>query len=374
MQDMEFYSDFYIKEFADYMEWDSNQIRDLVFFNGFPCLSNEENDLIKELMKISPNLLDKFSTPRDINVNIHIYCVKGNLVDAFCFKTNDHYYIGIYSEVFKKILKQSKDLSSSIMSNADVASCFNMGNNSLAARLTLCTFQMVLMHEYMHIVLGHCDLVCKSCKFMWEIGNSVEYTEQISLSLSEQRAMEMLADECSSMSEGIKLLQNCNNIEKIKEELLIFYLGTVMFFSLFPTNGVSTATHPCFEFRFNSMAIMIDDVLLRNLNVEDPEGFVEEVDAVIDDLVRIIKISPDILNMDLLSYLVSNAFETEYFTLYNAAFELLKHSNQYARYKLDNLKPLNKSDLDNYELQKHNFYNDIMNKNTSPYNGGNDNG
>lgn len=176
-----------------------------------------------------------------------------------------------------------------------------------------------------------------------------------------QKTLEMLADECAAMDAAIQLLQKQENINEMKEHLLIYYLGIIMFFSIFDTVDSNTDDHPGFGFRFNCITIMMDDIFLRHIKTEDPDKYVYEIDSVIDDLVRIIDYYPDFLNLKLLSYLRTNDFEEEYFCLYNAASRLINTTNKYAYFKLNEFNVMSKEEFDKYEAEKQEFINDILN-------------
>lgn len=355
----------YIDEFLQYLGWDTQRGKDLIFIDGFSNLSDEKNKLIKKLMDLSPIYLKQASKNREINIDIHLYCVKSDAVDAFCFKTNNHYYIGIHSAVFTELLKRSKDLSALIENNDQITLSESITEKgSLARWLIVYSYRIILMHEYMHIVLGHCEYVCEFYRLMWEIGNAEEdrKTDKKHITYTDKKTLEMLADECAAMDTAIQLLQKQENISEMKEHLLIYYLGIVMFFSIFNTVGSNTYDHPGFGFRFNCITIMMDDIFLRNIKTEDPDKYVYEIDSVIDDLVQIIDYYPDFLNLKLLSYLRTNDFEEEYFSLYNTASKLINTTNKYAKFKLNEFNAMSKEEFYKYEVEKQEFINDIINE------------
>jgi len=348
---------YYIDEFANYMQWNNEQKQNFIFQNGFSELTDEENKVIKKLLELSDVLINEFSKFRNIDVNIHVYCIKGDILDALCFKANQHYYIAIYSALFKALLDRSRKLAKYILNHNELDLLRKKDKDFIAVQLLMYTYRLILMHEYMHIVLGHCDYVCENSNFLYEVGK--ENNENVKdISLTEKKALEMLADECACIDIGIKLLQY-DNTSKMKEHLLLFYLGETMFFSIFQSNYNNSEDHPDFAFRFNSIAIMMDDIFIRNLDVDNSEAFVYDLDSVIDDLVQIITDCPSVLNIDLLRYLITTDFEREYFKLYNAAVSVVGITNKYAVYKLDTLSPMNNADLQNYKIQKQSFLNDI---------------
>ena len=53
---------------------------------------------------------------------------------------------------------------------------------------------MILVHEYMHIILGHCDTICTERAFLWENDDIKENPLGTFNTLSLQ-AIEMFADQ-----------------------------------------------------------------------------------------------------------------------------------------------------------------------------------
>jgi hypothetical protein len=339
------------------MKWGNDQKDNFIFSERFDDLTNEENETINTLLERSETLISEFSKPRGIDIDVHIYCIKGSITNAFCFKTNNHYYISIYSGLFKTLLDRSKRVADYILNDSELLLPYKQ--NYIIDLLLMSAYKSILMHEYMHIVLGHCDYVCQHLKFLYEVDKENDKKDSC-ITLEEKKAIEMLADECSCIIVGTQVIDKQNSISKMKEILLIFYLSEIMLFSAFESDNNSSIDHPVFAFRFNSIAIMLDDFLTRNISVDNPDDFIFDLDSVIDDLVSIIKACPDVLSINMLKYLIGDDFEKEYFELYNVAASLIEITNEFAAYKLDRLNPMNKDDLQNYDIQKQTLYNDFL--------------
>lgn len=275
------------------------------------------------------------SRGRGISASIHVFCIEKEEVNAFCFKTNQHYYIGIYSATYVELIRRTQILTNYLIRDSHWEYYKNRDVEKIQASLWTYAFKMILVHEYMHIILGHCDTICKEKAFMWEISNSVNGDISEDYSRMELQAMEMFADEFAAMDAAAQILSRTNNIEEIKFELLNFYLAELLMFSIFYSYQEIENTHPRLGVRLYYIASAIDDTFVRNLDVPDPEIQVEKIDAIIDVFMEIARQFPRLFAYDIVADIAVEDIDKDYMELYNIAADVVKITNQQAIYPIN---------------------------------------
>lgn len=186
----------YINEFLEYLNKNEKSSYK-IFAEVDSEYSSFENELIYSVSDMVDTLFKKMSEGRGISPEIHVFCVKDEIVNAFCFVTNKHYYIGIHSATYIELIRRTQILSDYLVQNDHWGYYKNRNVSNVQALLWNYAFKMILTHEYMHIILGHCDTICEERAFLWENGDTEELPEI--LNLIELQAIEMFADEFSAI-------------------------------------------------------------------------------------------------------------------------------------------------------------------------------
>lgn len=334
---------FYEKEFLDYLN--QNGKENYRIFN-----SNEsdytllENELISQVSSIVDILVAKMSQARNISPEIHVFCVKDDTVNAFCFVKYERYYIGIHSATYVKLIRNVQSLTDYLGRMKELQFFQNIDFVEVQALLWNYAFKMIVVHEYMHIILGHCDTVCAECAFLWENSSGEENNIVNTWDVTALQAMEMFADEFSAVDATVRILSVCeDDIEKIMFELLMYYLAVLLVFSIFIKHNENDVTHPKVGFRLHSIMLTVDDKLGKGLDCTDSAVQVERIDSIIDTFMEIIQQIPELFSYDIVTDLVAEDFYRQYIELFNRAADVVKVTNLKAIYPVSEFEKMDLS-------------------------------
>lgn len=118
---------------------------------------------------------------------------------------------------------------------------------------------MIVAHEYMHIILGHCDTICAERAFLWENDDGEEEPAG-TLDVIDLQAIEMFADEFSAIDAAWQIMMK-EDVESIQYELLNYYLAVLLVFSIFHNYSGNDLTHPKLGIRLHSIIATVDDTI-----------------------------------------------------------------------------------------------------------------
>ena len=332
-------------EFLEYLN--KNEKGSYIIFDEISSdYSTFENELIHSVSDMIASLIAKMSEGRGISPEIHVFCVKDEIVNAFCFVTNERYYIGIHSATYVELIRRTQILADYLVQNEHWEYYKNKNVVEVQALLWTYAFKMILAHEYMHIILGHCDTICAERAFLWE-NDDIEETDLTgTLNIIDLQAMEMFADEFSAIDAAWQILMKEGDAQSIKYELLNYYLAVLLVFSIFHNYCVNDRTHPKLGIRLHSIITTIDDTIVKGLNVPDPEVQIEKIDTVIDVFMEIIQQFPRLFSYDIVTELGVDEFDKEYIDLYNVAADVVKITNSKAVYPIDEFEKMDQSILE----------------------------
>lgn len=336
--------DIYKHEFLEYLN--SNESgNNIIFDEANSEYSPFENELIHSVSVIVDNLIEKMSEGRGISPEIHVFCVKDEIVNAFCFVTNKHYYIGIHSATYVELIRRTQILSDYLVSNEHLSYYQNKNVSDVQALLWTYAFKMILVHEYMHIILGHCDTICAERAFLWENEDGEEKLAG-TLNVIALQAIEMFADEFSAIDAAWQIMMKEEDIESIKYDLLNYYLAVLLVFSIFHNYSVNDITHPKLGIRLHSIMAAVDDTIVKGLGVTDAEAQIEKIDTVIDVFMEVAQQFPRLFAYDIVTELGMGEFDKEYIDLYNAAADVVKTTNSRAIYPIVEFEKMDQSTLE----------------------------
>ena len=316
--------------------------------------SSFENELIYSVSDMVDTLFKKMSEGRGISPEIHVFCVKDEIVNAFCFVTNKHYYIGIHSATYIELIRRTQILSDYLVQNDHWGYYKNRNVSNVQALLWNYAFKMILTHEYMHIILGHCDTICEERAFLWENGDTEELPEI--LNLIELQAIEMFADEFSAIDAAWQIMMKGKDVENIKFRLLNFYLAALLVFSIFHNYSGNDITHPKLGIRLHSIITAVDDMIVKGLDVPNPKEQIEKIDNIIYVFMEIAQQYPDLFAYDIVTEYGMDEFDREYIDLYNAAADVVKITNMKAIYPIDEFEKMDQSILELLDWEKDFLY------------------
>ena len=296
--------------------------------------------LIKIVDKQIADLLSKMSESREINISIHVYCMDDDTVNAFCFITNQHYYIGINSGVYIKLIENTQVLSECIIDKGYLNFTIN-DSTELQVMLWTFAFKMILSHEYMHIILGHYDWSCKTRSFLWEHSDNADMDKYCQL-----QALEMLADEFACMdlmSQAIYYAEN--SVDELKKNVILYYLSILLTFSVFEEKRNDKKTdHPHLSVRWHYISSVVDDILYKHFSQRDEQSLTSlEVDEVIMDYMQIIQALPELFKYDIVAQLSMAEIDKEYISIFNAAADIIPQTNKEAIYPIKELEKKSES-------------------------------
>lgn len=306
--------------------------------------SHFENTLIQSASTIIDDLIQKMSEGREISPKIYVFCVKNEIVNAFCFATNGRYYIGVHSATYVEIIRRTQILSDYLVQNEHWEYYQNKNVSEVQAILWTYAFKMILTHEYMHIILGHCDTICSERAFLWE-NEDIKENPLGTFDVLGLQAIEMFADQFSAIDAAWQIVMK-EDIEKIKYELLNYYLSVLLVFSIFHNYSGNDITHPKLGIRLHSIIATVDDTIVKGLNMPDPEIQIEKIDTVIDVFMEIVQQFPRLFSYDIVTELGVDDFDKEYIELYNRAAEIVKVTNLRAVYPINEFEKMDISTLE----------------------------
>lgn len=335
----------YQNEFLEYLN--KNQKGSyMIFDEACSDYSHFENELIHSVSDMVVSLIEKMSEGRGISPEIHVFCVKDEIVNAFCFVTNERYYIGIHSATYVELIRRTQILADYLIQNEQWEYYQNKNAADVQALLWTYAFKMILAHEYMHIILGHCDTICAERAFLWENDDIEEKELTGTLNLISLQAMEMFADEFSAIDAAWQVLMKEGDVQSIKYELLNYYLAVLLVFSIFHNYCGNDRTHPKLGIRLHSIIATIDDTIVKGLNVPDPEVQIEKIDTIIDVFMEIAQHFPRLFSYDIVTELGVDEFDKEYVDLYNVAADVVKITNLKAVYPINEFEKMDQSTLE----------------------------
>lgn len=328
MTDFDYKSEFlcYLKQYGikkEILDIDNSNYSD--FHKGLIRIVDEQIDELISMMSYS----------RKINIPIHIYCINDNTVNAFCFITNQHYYIGIHSGVYIQLIERTQTLSESIISKGYLHYTID---DSIELQVALWVFsvRMILSHEYMHIILGHCDWNCKTNKFLWEhsIDNNVD-------DYRKRQALEMLADEFACMDlMNQAIYYSKNSTDAVKKNIVLYYLSILLTFSIFEEDKDNKMTdHPHLSVRWHYISSVVDSILYKHFSQinEQSLNLLEEIDEVVMDYMQIIQDFPDLFKYNIVAELSMAEVDKEYIAIFNAAADIIPQTNKKAIYPIEEI-------------------------------------
>ncbi len=343
----------YINEFLEYLNKNEKSSYK-IFAEVDSEYSSFENELIYSVSDMVDTLFKKMSEGRGISPEIHVFCVKDEIVNAFCFVTNKHYYIGIHSATYIELIRRTQILSDYLVQNDHWGYYKNRNVSNVQALLWNYAFKMILTHEYMHIILGHCDTICEERAFLWENGDTEELPEI--LNLIELQAIEMFADEFSAIDAAWQIMMKGKDVENIKFRLLNFYLAALLVFSIFHNYSGNDITHPKLGIRLHSIITAVDDTIVKGLDVPNPKEQIEKIDNIIYVFMEIAQQYPDLFAYDIVTEYGMDEFDREYIDLYNAAADVVKITNMKAIYPIDEFEKMDQSILELLDWEKDFLY------------------
>lgn len=186
---------------------------------------------------------------------------------------------------------------------------------------------------------------------MWEISNKKDVVLPCCREI-ELQAMEMFADVFAAMDATAQILSRTSSIEEIKYELLNYYLAILLVFSIFYSYRSVENTHPRLGVRLYYMASAIDDTLVRNLDVVDPEMQMEEIDGFVDVFMEITKQFPELFAYDIVTDMAIEDIDKEFMELYNTASDILKITNQQAIYPIDEFEKMEQNTIESLNQER----------------------
>ena len=317
----------------------------IIFDEADSEYSSLENELIYSVSDMVDGLFEKMSEGRQISPEIHVFCVKDEIVNAFCFVTNKHYYIGIHSATYVELIRRTQILSDYLVQNDYWGYYKNKNKSNVQALLWTYAFKMILAHEYMHIILGHCDTICEERAFLWENDVAEEELPE-TLNLMDLQAIEMFADEFSAIDAAWQIMIKEEDVESIKFELLNYYLAVMLVFSIFHNYRGNDITHPKLGIRLHSIIATVDDTIVKGLDVPNPEVQIEKIDAIIDVFMEVVQQFPRLFAYDIVTEFGVGEFDKEYIDLYNVAADVVKITNLRAIYPINEFEKMDKSILE----------------------------
>lgn len=333
----------YKTEFLEYLN--KNKKGSHIIFDEVDSeYSSFENKLINSVSDIVDNLIGKMSEGRGISPEIHVFCIKDEVVNAFCFVTNKHYYIGIHSATYVELIRCTQILAAYLVRNEHWEYYKNKNASDVQASLWTYAFKMIVAHEYMHIILGHCDAICSERAFLWENDDGEEESAG-TLDVIELQAIEMFADQFSAKDAAWQIMMK-EDAESIKYELLNYYLAVLLVFSIFHDFGENDLTHPKLGIRLHSIIATVDDTIVKGLDVPDPEVQIEKIDTIIDVFMQVAQQFTRLFAYDIVTELGVDDFDKEYIDLYNVAADVVKVTNLRALYPINEFEKMDQSILE----------------------------
>lgn len=342
----------YESEFIDYIKDNCNNFNEVYKFEN-SNYSLFEKELIKNVNSEIDELLHKMSSPRGISPDIHVYCVNSEDVNAFCFVVNKHYYIGVTSGTYTKLMSKIEKLLEYLIKEHKLELFKDKTDCEIQALLWMYSFKMILTHEYMHIVLGHCDTICDERMFLWELDKRADKDySKYTFGIKEMQAVEMFADDFSAKDAAWQIIYLANDITDIKYRLLIYYFSILLVFSIFCECGEEDVIHPKLSMRFHSMLASVNEIVIEDSDIERTKDDIEQIEKVIDDFMDIIKLYPEFFAYGIVTDFDRKEFDDYYLDLYNIASEVVKITNKNAMFPANEFEKIDKSVLEKLEMER----------------------
>lgn len=343
--------DKYKNEFLRYLKEHGGKLRKL-FDSTESKYSYFETQLIETLSTSLPEFIKKMSESRGISPNIHAFCVEDEFVNAFCFVVDKRYYIGIHTGVFVEIIRRTGLLANKLKDSHQWQFYKDKSETELIAQLWLYSFQMVLSHEYMHIILGHCDVICENQAFLWETA-PLENETLAKFTEKEYQALEMFADEFAAINMAGQILSKVDkDVDEIKYALLNYYLAVLLVFSIFHNYQPGTSTHPSLGIRMHSVILTVDDVIKKWLLLNKLDFDVEKIDGMISSFVEIVQQFPELFSFEILEDLSLLEADKGYIELFNIAADIVKITNKKAIYPIEEFKKMDGNELEQLNAER----------------------
>lgn len=343
-------SDFdFESEFLEYLNKNGKKHYD-IFDETQSEYSDFENELITRISSLVDILIGKMSAARGISLEIHAFCVKDDFINAFCFVTNHHYYIGIHSATFVELIRKTQILSDYLTVSNRWEDYQNKDVGEIQALLWMDSFKMILSHEYMHIILGHCDVICKDSMFLWEVGECEDLSENFSE--KEFQAIEMIADEFAAKDAAWQMVSILDDIEKIRYKSLNYYLAILLVFSVFHNYRGEDRRHPSLGIRLHSIISVVDDTIIKELNKTCDRVWTERIETVIDTFMEIVQQFSKLFSYDVVTELGVQEFDKDYLELYNVAADVVKITNSKAVYPIDEFEKIDENILELFDTER----------------------
>lgn len=324
----------YKNEFLEYLNC-NNLNHYKLYSEPLPNYTTIENGLIRAINREPEALITKMSESRGINPSIHVFCVQDETVDAFCFKVDWRYYIGIHTGTYVQLIRKCNIVADFLINQSGLYRYKDKQKIRLQSVLWNYAFKMMLKHEYMHIILGHCDAMAKQSHFLWENSSQVGKIKECIYDHIDLQAFEMFADIFAVRDEIEQMMAfSKGNIEEIQYSLLSYYVSIILVYSLFAQDECEDTCHPAPGVRLYYSMAEVDDTILFYLGDNAYEKL-EEIDMVVDELLYIIETLPQVLSPELLYTFKENKIDRLHLQLFNRAADIVKEINSMAIYPIE---------------------------------------
>lgn len=314
------------------------------------------NRIIESLINVWGKLYLQMSEARHITTPvIHCKCIDDHMINAFCFwhPEQNFYGVAVTSATYIKLYEQLSAFAHDPYLKG-VTYLNSISPDDLTNHLFVYALQFIAKHEYMHIILGHCRLI--------QNRGSTLYLEEHSTTGEKQepnlysQAMERIADYYAiSDSIGQLLTLSNYNIEKIKTNLLIYYLSILHIFSLFYAgehydwdspyilDKLQSTDHPSTGMRFHYIAEAIDGTLLNHYKKEGEEkakNIVDNIDHIMDIIFDISRQFHDLFRIELIFPLYEPPGMRYNVRLFNAMPPVISDCERFALFHPINYTPV----------------------------------
>ena len=304
-------------------------------------------------------LYQKMSELRNISdLNIYPFCFDDrNVINATCFLSpkGKNYFVGIPTGTILRLY----DLLNEFLYDEkirDIPLLKEIMADDLFVSLYVNALHYIVKHEYMHIIYGHC--LYANQRGMYYMEESCHPNQDSSINQMKNQAMELIADVFAVKDSISQILPLCNgNITLLKQNVLIYYLSILFVFSIFYIDehidwedpgiihSLIQESHPCISTRFFYIADAVDSELLfqfRQISEETVLKMVEEIDKVIDLVYQISAQYNKYFKMELVEPAYSKAGLIYYKNIMNACKEVVGENNDFAFYKTEGFKDIQK--------------------------------
>ena len=296
---------------------------------------------------------------------IHTKCICNDTINAFCFWHPIQNFCGVavHSGTFSSLYEQLSVFAHDPRLK-DIPYLNTIFPEDLTKQLYIYALQFIGKHEYMHIILGHCRFIQEKGLGLY-IGEHSLTDKDFQKNLHSQ-AMERLADVYTAKDSIEQILYLSDyQTEKIKTNLLIYYLSVLHIFSLFHSgeyydwnspdilNDLLSTDHPAVSMRLYYIAEAIDESLLNHYKrkgFENAADIVEDIDQIINTVFEISRLFHDTFQMELIYPSYSEAGIRYNVRLYNAMPAVISACESVALFHPLNYTPVDE-DTAVYEMQ-----------------------